>query len=144
MGERCSARALAAAGLFLALLVCPACSNNTCAGPARFPPSVFIHADTLFQDHAGAHIKVCATECTTLTTKNTGGETGQQLVVSGANERALIDLAATVTIPKQRPVVSSLGVQLTKTATTGVCGTNISYATDVHLDSTGKLQEGRS
>ena len=80
----------------------------------------------------------------TLTTKNTGGETGQQLVVGGADERTVVDLAATVTIPKQRSVVSNLGVQLTKTATTGVCGTNVTYATDVHLDSVGKLQDGRS
>ncbi len=108
-----------------------------------FPPSVFVHAEELFANHPNARVRVCASGCRTLTTKDDGGDLGQQLGVAASDERTPINLAATVTISKRRPVTSTLGVHLTKKVIKGLCG-NVQYVTDVHVDSDGNLEPGRS
>lgn len=90
-----------------------------------------------------ARVRVCATDCRTLTAKDNGGDLGQQLGVAATDEQTPIDLTATVTTSKRRSVSSTLGVNLTKRVSKGVCG-NIQYVTDVHLDQEGNLKPGRS
>lgn len=108
-----------------------------------FPPSVFVHAEELFANHPDARVRVCATDCRTLTAKDDGGDLGQQLGVAATDEHTPIDLTATVTISKRQSVTSTLGVHLTKKVIKGVCG-NVQYVTDVHLDREGNLEPGRS
>lgn len=146
-GSRSSRRrALGTSALLAVLLVCPACSDAACACPgipAPSPPSVFVHADALLQKHSNAQAKVCATGCTTITAKNGEGSVGQQLVIENANETTPIHLVATVEIPHQKSTRSDLVVHLTKSQASND-PTSVTHQTDVHLDSSGRLEEGRA
>lgn len=137
-------RVLSAISLLAALLACPACSHPACAGPADLPPSVFVHADALLKKNPGTRIQFCATDCITFTSNDDTGQLGPQLVIAGGDDHTPIDLRATVERPHQQPITSTLTVHLTKQTTTGICGSHVSYATDVHLDSTGELRQGPS
>ncbi len=137
-------RVLGAVSLLAALLACPACSHPACAGPADLPPSVFVHADALLERNPGTRVRVCATDCITFTGNDDAGQLGPQLVIASGDDHTPIELQATVRRPHRQPVISSLTVHLSKETTTGICGSHVSYATSVHLDSTGELRQGPS
>ena len=140
----CRRRVLGAVGLLAALLACPACSHPTCDEPAHLPPSVFVRADALLEENPGTRIEVCASDCITFSSNDDQGELGPQLVIADGDDHTPISLRATVTTPRQPPLVSTLTTELTRATTVGSCGSHISYEAYVHLTSTGKLRQGPS
>lgn len=127
-------------GGLAALLACSAaCSPRACAGPARFPPSVRVHADQLLKNRPGTKVEVCAAGCTTITAVEPPGSR-EQLVIPDGDDHSVINLRATVRQPDQAPRRSSLVVRLVKQENSSACGSYVSYATDVHLDMNGSLE----
>lgn len=87
---------------------------------------------------------MCATDCITVSSNDDQGELGPQLVMADGDDRAPIDLRATISRPHEPPLVSTLTAELTKVTTVGDCGSDVSYEAYVHLTSTGGLRQGPS
>lgn len=141
----CRPGRLVTVGGLAALLACSvACSSKACAGPARFPPSVWVHADELLKNSPSTRIDVCASDCTTITAVEPPGAMAPQLVIPNGDDHSVINLRATVRKPHQVPLRSSLAVHLVKQENSSGCGSYVSYAADVHLDVNGSLEPGAS